>query len=111
MPLPAGMKLRPWLSGLFGVVAFAAMSASTAAAPISTINGLATSDALPVTKVAERQRHGSQAHKTRQARKFYGAAASDDPRPNSDWYPHDSNELRFGSARWWQQMQDESGGR
>jgi hypothetical protein len=102
--------LRPWLSGLFGVVAFVAMSASTAAAPISSMTGLTRSDALLVTKVAERQRHGSQAHRARQGRRYYGAENVDDPRPNSDWYPHDSNELPFGSARWWDQLQLETGG-
>jgi hypothetical protein len=110
MPHPAGMKLRPSISGLFGVVVFATMSVCASAAPISTMTGLARSDTLPVTKVAERQHHGSQAHKARQGRRFYGAAGLDDPpAPRSDWYPHDSSQLPFGSAQWWQQMQLETG--
>jgi hypothetical protein len=103
MPHPAGMKLRPSISGLFGVVVFATMSVCASAAPISTMTGLARSDTLPVTKVAERQHHGSQAHKARQGRRFYGAAGLDDPPPASDWHDLDSNNLQFGSHQWWEQ--------
>jgi hypothetical protein len=37
-------------------------------------------------------------------------SGSNDPSPNSGWYPHDSNELPFGSALWWQQKNFERGG-
>ena len=98
---PKGMKSRPWITGLFGVVAFAAMSASTAAAPLSTMTGLARSDALTVTKVAERQHRGYQAHKARQGRRYYGAAGLGDPPRASDW--HDLANPPFGSREWWDQ--------
>src|SRR5262249_6131178 len=110
MPHSAGMKTRHWIIGLFGVVTFAAISASASAAPISTMSGLTGSNGPAVTKVVEHQRRAYHTHKARQGRRFYGAATSDHPPPNSDWYPHDSNELPFGSARWWDQLQLETGG-
>src|SRR5262249_49911410 len=74
-----------WVSGLVGIVAFAAMSVSASAAPIGSMTGLATSEALSVTKVAGRQHRGSQAHKARQGRSYYGAAGLDDP-PADNWH-------------------------
>jgi hypothetical protein len=81
------MKVRYWING--AVVALAAMIASASAAPLSTKSGLARSDALPITKVAERKHYGSQAYNYHtkggngRAGRFYGwrsgfAAASDD---------------------------------
>jgi hypothetical protein len=79
------------------------MSASTAAAPLSTMTGLARSDTLAVTRVAERQHRGYQAHKARQGRRYYGAAGLGDPPRASDWHDLDSNNLPFGSREWWDQ--------
>jgi hypothetical protein len=107
MPHSAGMKLRPWISGLFAVVAFTTMSACASAAPISTINRIARSDDLAITEVAQRRYYAAQArNRNRQPRNHN----SDNPRPNSDWYPHDSTQLPCGSARWWQQIEEEKSG-
>ena len=107
-------KLRLWISGLLGVVMFAPISASTEAAPISITTGLARDHPLPIAKVAQRQHHHSRVHNSHLGfhgwHSSFGAAGDDPPNPRSDWYPHDSNELPFGSARWWWQMQDEYGG-
>ena len=98
------MKLRYWINGAIIAVS---MVASASAAPISTMNGIERSDALAVTKVA--QRHHYAAHKTRQARRFYGAATLGDPAP-ADWHPLDSNDIPFGSAQWWRQHPSGGGG-
>jgi hypothetical protein len=108
MPHPADMKLRPWISGLLGVVAFATMSVCASAAPISTMTGLG--DDLAITKVAQRHYYAARArNRNRGGSRNHNANGSDDP-PVSDWYPHDSNQLPFGSARWWNQIQLETGG-
>ena len=98
---------RPRIIGLFAVVALSAMSASALAAPIGTIDEFA-SYSPGITKVADRQPHGSQAHNGRQVRRFYGAAGLGDP-PADNWQPRDSNNLQFGSAQWWQQHQSGHG--
>src|SRR5262245_55792595 len=106
MPHPTSMKtttLQLWIAGLLGVAALAALSASASAAPISSITGIARNDGIPVTKVAKRQRQGSQAHKARQSRRYYGAAGVDNSPPASDWQDLDSNDLPFGSPQWWRQ--------
>jgi hypothetical protein len=110
MPHPAGMKLRPSISGLFGVVVFATMSVCASAAAISTMTGLVVSDDLAITKVAQRHYYAARArNRNRGGSRNHNANGSDDP-PVSDWYPHDSTQLPFGSARWWNQIQLETGG-
>jgi hypothetical protein len=105
------MKVRYWING--AVVALSMMIGSTSSAPVSTMTGLARSDTLPVTKVAERQHHSSRVHNSRLGfhgwHSSFGAAVDDPPAPRSDWYPHDSTQLPFGSARWWNQIQLETG--
>jgi hypothetical protein len=108
------MKVRCWINA--AVVALSTMIASASAAPISTMSGLARSDALPITKVTERKHYGSQAYnyhknggngRARQGGRFHGwrsgfATASDYPSADN-WNPHDSNDISFGSAQWWEQ--------
>jgi hypothetical protein len=102
------MKLRYWING--AIIAVSAMIASASAAPISTMNGIARTDALAVTKVAQRRHYA--AHKTRQVRRFYGAATLGDPTPADwHWHPLDSNDIPFGSAQWWQQHPSGGGGK
>jgi hypothetical protein len=92
------MKLRPWITGLFGVVAFAATNASALAAPISTMSELARSDVLAVTNVVQRKHRASQAR---------NRGGSNNPNTNrtstTDWHDLDSNNLQFGSRQWWDQ--------
>ena len=91
------MKVRYWING--AIIAVSTMIASASAAPISTMSGIARSDALTVTKVAQHHHYASQAQRARQGRRFYGAAGLDDP-PASLWHSLDSNDVRFGSAQW-----------
>ena len=44
------------------------------------------------------------AYRSRQRSEPYNSNAA------SDWHPHDSSQLPFGSKLWWQQKERESGG-
>jgi hypothetical protein len=43
----------------------------------------------------------------RHAKAHYRHVAPQRSPDASGWYPHDSSQLQFGSARWWDQMQSE----
>jgi hypothetical protein len=103
------MKLRPLISGLFGVVAFASIS-STASAASSSMTGLARSDVMTVTKVAQRHHYASQARNSYRGGSRNQSKKGSDGSRTTDWYPHDPNELPFGSTRWWQQIEEEKSG-
>jgi hypothetical protein len=48
------------------------------------------------------------AHKRHAIRHYYLRYATPQKYPNaSGWYPHDANQLQFGSALWWDQMRRE----
>ena len=98
------MRSRYWIITAASAVAFSAVIANGAAAPIgAATTGLNTTrdDGSAFTEVALHRNYSrtSGRHK----------GGSDDPDPTG-WYPHDSNELPFGSALWWQQKDIERGG-
>jgi hypothetical protein len=97
------MRSRYWIITAASAVAFSAVIANGAAAPIgAATTGLNTTrDDGPFTEVAQRRNY------SRTSGRHTGG--SDDPDPTG-WYPHDSNELPFGSALWWQQKDLERGG-
>jgi hypothetical protein len=43
----------------------------------------------------------------RHAKAHYRHVAQQKSPDASGWYPHESSQLQFGSARWWDQMQRE----
>jgi hypothetical protein len=99
------MKLRYWIITGAGAVAFLTGIENAAAAPMgaaTTMFKTIRDDVSILTEVAQRRNNTrvSGRHKS----------GSNNPSPNSGWYPHDSDELPFGSTLWWQQKELERGG-
>jgi hypothetical protein len=96
------VKLQYWIIAAGGAVTFSTMIASASAASISTVMaGLKTTKEhlSAFANVVQR-------HKSSQVRRLQNRYTND----VSGWYPHDSNQLPFGSALWWQQKDAERGG-
>jgi hypothetical protein len=105
------MRSRYWIITAAGAVAFSAVIANAVAAPLgaaTTRLNTTRDDVSAVTEVAQRRNYSrtSGRHKSGSNNPKSG---SNDPNPTG-WYPHDSNELPFGSALWWQQKDLERGG-
>jgi hypothetical protein len=104
------MRSRYWIISAASAVAFSAVIANAAAAPIgaaTTRLNTTRDDVSALTEGAPRRNY------SRTSGRHKGGSndpksGSSDPSP-SGWYPHDSNKLPFGSALWWQQKNLERG--
>jgi hypothetical protein len=103
------MRTRYWIMTAASAGALSAMIANSAAAPIgaaTTTLNTTRDDVSALSEVAQRRNYSRTSGRHKRG--------SDDPKNGSNnptgWYPHDSNELLFGSALWWEQRNLERGG-
>src|SRR5262245_37458228 len=105
------MRSRYWIITAASAVAFSALTANAAAAPIGAATTRLNTTRDDVSALADetQRRDYSRTSGRHKSGSNDPKRGSNDPSPNSGWYPHDSNELPFGSAIWWQHIDLERG--